>query len=74
MAQACRTLNIPFVHLSTDYVFDGTGDQPWQPKDVTKPQNAYGRSKKIGEDGIRAVGSAYGILRTSWVVSSHITL
>ena len=71
MAQACRTLNIPFVHLSTDYVFDGTGDQPWQPKDVTKPQNAYGRSKKIGEDGIRAVGSTYGILRTSWVVSSH---
>ena len=71
MAQACRTLNIPLVHLSTDYVFDGTGNQPWQPKDITKPQNAYGRSKKIGEDGIRAVGSTYGILRTSWVVSSH---
>ena len=71
MAQACRTLNIPLVHLSTDYVFDGTGNQPWQPKDIIKPQNAYGRSKKIGEDGIRAVGSTYGILRTSWVVSSH---
>jgi dTDP-4-dehydrorhamnose reductase len=71
MAQACKTLNIPLVHLSTDYVFDGTGNQPWQPKDVTKPQNAYGRSKKIGEDGIRAVGSTYGILRTSWVISSH---
>ena len=71
MAQACKTLNIPLVHLSTDYVFDGTGDQPWQPKDATKPQNAYGRSKKIGEDRIRAVGSTYGILRTSWVVSSH---
>jgi len=71
MAQACTTLNIPLVHLSTDYVFDGTGDQPWQPKDVTKPQSAYGRSKKIGEDGIRSVGSTYGILRTSWVFSSH---
>jgi len=71
MAQACTTLNIPLVHLSTDYVFDGTGNQPWQPKDIIKPQNAYGRSKKIGEDGIRAVGSTYGILRTSWVVSSH---
>ena len=71
MAQACTTLSIPLVHLSTDYVFDGTGNQPWQPKDITKPQNAYGRSKKIGEDGIRAVGSTYGILRTSWVVSSH---
>ena len=71
MAQACETLKIPLVHLSTDYVFDGTGDQPWQPKDVANPQNAYGRSKKIGEDCIRAVGSTHGILRTSWVVSSH---
>ena len=73
MAQACATLNIPLVHLSTDYVFNGTGDEPWQPKDPTKPQNAYGRSKQKGEDGIRSVGSTYGILRTSWVVSSHGT-
>lgn len=73
MAQACSALNIPLVHLSTDYVFDGTGDEPWQPKDITKPQNAYGRSKKIGEDGIRSVDSTYCILRTSWVVSSHGT-
>ena len=73
MAEACATLNIPLVHLSTDYVFDGTGDEPWQPKDTTKPQNAYGRSKKIGEDGIRSMGSTYAILRTSWVISSHGT-
>ena len=73
MAQACATLNIPLVHLSTDYVFNGTGDEPWQPKDATKPQNAYGRSKQKGEDSIRSVGSTYGILRTSWVVSSHGT-
>ena len=59
MAQACATLNIPLVHLSTDYVFDGTSDKPWQPKDVTKPINAYGRSKKKGEEGIRSVGSSY---------------
>lgn len=73
MAQACATLNIPLVHLSTDYVFDGTGDEPWYPKDATKPQNAYGRTKKIGEEGIRSVDSNYCILRTSWVVSSHGT-
>ena len=73
MAQACATLNIPLVHLSTDYVFDGTGDEPWNPKDATKPQNAYGRTKKIGEEGIRSVASNYCILRTSWVVSSHRT-
>ena len=71
MALACANLNIPLVHLSTDYVFDGTGIEPWQPSDATKPQNAYGRSKKIGEDAIRSVGSTYCILRTSWVVSSH---
>ena len=73
MAQACATLNIPLVHLSTDYVFDGTGDEPWKPKDAAKPQNAYGRSKKTGEDGIQSVGSTYCILRTSWVISSHGT-
>ena len=73
MAQACETLNIPLVHLSTDYVFDGTSDEPWQPKDVTKPINAYGRSKNKGEESVRSVGSTHSILRTSWVVSSHGT-
>ena len=73
MAKACATLGIPLVHLSTDYVFDGTGEEPWQPKDATKPQNAYGRTKMKGEDSIRSLGSTYGILRTSWVVSSHGT-
>ena len=73
MAQACAAMNIPLIHLSTDYVFDGTGEEPWQPKDVTNPQNAYGRSKKIGEDGIRLTGSIHCILRTSWVISSHGT-
>ena len=73
MAQACATLNIPLVHLSTDYVFDGTGIKPWHPKDATKPQNAYGRTKKIGEEGIRSVDSNYCILRTSWVIPSHGT-
>ena len=73
MAKACATLSIPLVHLSTDYVFDGTGEEPWQPKDAPKPQNAYGRTKMKGEDSIRSLGSTYGILRTSWVVSSHGT-
>ena len=73
MAQACETLNIPLVHLSTDYVFDGVRDEPWQPNDVTKPINAYGRSKKKGEEGVRSVGAAHCILRTSWVVSPHGT-
>jgi len=71
MAQACAELDIPLIHISTDYVFAGTGDAPWQPDDPTAPQNAYGRSKLTGEIGIRDSGAVHAILRTSWVVSAH---
>jgi len=71
MARACADLGIPLIHISTDYVFAGTGDAPWQPDDPTAPQNAYGRSKWAGEQGIRASGCTHAILRTSWVFSAH---
>jgi len=71
MAQACAELDIPLIHISTDYVFKGTGDAPWHPNDPTAPQNAYGRSKLAGEIGIRDSGAVHAILRTSWVVSAH---
>ena len=71
MAQACADLGIPLIHISTDYVFAGTGDAPWGPNDPTAPQNAYGRSKLSGEIGIRNSGAVHAILRTSWVVSAH---
>ena len=71
MAKACAELGIPFVHISTDYVFEGIGQAPWQPQDQTAPQNAYGRSKLAGETGIADSGGTYAILRTSWVVSAH---
>ena len=71
MAKACTELGIPFVHISTDYVFEGTGKDPWQPQDQTAPQNAYGRSKLAGETGIADSGGTYAILRTSWVVSAY---
>ncbi len=71
MAKACAELGIPLVHISTDYVFDGSGDTPWQPDNATEPQNAYGRSKLAGEIGIRESGAVHAILRTSWVVSAH---
>ena len=70
MAGACADLGIPFVHISTDYVFDGSGNDAWLPDCRTNPKNAYGRSKEAGEKGVIESGSIFGILRTSWVFSS----
>jgi dTDP-4-dehydrorhamnose reductase len=71
MAVRCAALGIPFLHLSTDYVFDGEGTLPFAPDHPTGPRNAYGRSKLAGEIGVRAAGGRHLILRTSWVVSAH---
>ena len=71
MARACADLGIPFVHISTDYVFAGDGDRPWQPDDPTGPLGAYGRSKLKGEIAVREAGGPHAILRTSWVFSAH---
>ena len=71
IANACAAMKIPIVHISSDYVFEGSGEQPWKPGDTTAPQNAYGRSKLVGETGIMSSGATYAILRTSWVVSAH---
>ena len=71
IAQACAEMQIPLVHISTDYVFEGSDEEAWKPSDATYPQNAYGRSKFAGERGIRNSGATYAILRTSWVVSAH---
>ena len=71
MARACADLGIPFVHISTDYVFEGGGMAPWAPTDPTGPLGAYGRSKLAGEQAIQAAGGTWAILRTSWVFSAH---
>lgn len=71
MAQAAAVRGLPFLHISTDYVFDGTGDRPFTPDHPTGPLGAYGRSKLAGEIGVRAAGGPHAILRTSWVVSAH---
>jgi dTDP-4-dehydrorhamnose reductase len=69
MARACAGLGVPFVHISTDYVFDGSGARPWQPDDPTGPLGVYGHSKLAGEDAVRAAAGAHVILRTAWVFS-----
>ena len=71
MAAAAQTLGIPFLHISTDYVFDGTGDAPFKPSDPTGPLGVYGRTKLAGEVGVREAHAAPIILRTSWVFSAH---
>ena len=73
MAEAAQKLGIPFVHVSTDYVFDGNGDQPFSPGDPVAPIGAYGSTKLQGEIGVRAVHDTAVILRTSWVFSAHGT-
>lgn len=73
MAVRCAALGLPFLHISTDYVFDGGGDAPFRPDHPTAPLGAYGRSKLAGEQGVLAAGGRALILRTSWVVSAHGT-
>jgi len=70
MARACADLGVPFLHVSTDYVFDGTGQGAWAPDAPVDPQNAYGRTKLAGEDAVRAAGGQHAILRTAWVFSA----
>ena len=71
MALAAAKMGVPFVHISTDYVFDGQGTEPFMPESPVAPQNAYGRTKLLGEEGVRSAGASHVILRTSWVFSAH---
>lgn len=71
MARAAASRGLPFIHISTDYVFDGGGTAPFKVTDATDPLGAYGRTKLAGEDAVRAAGGIHAIFRTSWVVSSH---
>lgn len=71
LAKVSASRNIPFLHISTDYVFKGGGNLNWKTSDQTNPQNSYGKSKLIGESGILEAGGPHVILRTSWVFSSH---
>jgi dTDP-4-dehydrorhamnose reductase len=71
MARAAAARGLPLLHISTDYVFDGSGQTPWAPDAPTAPLGAYGRSKLAGEEGVRAAAGAHAILRTSWVFSAH---
>lgn len=71
MAEAAARRGLPFLHISTDYVFDGGGDRPWRETDPTDPLGVYGRSKRLGEEAIIEAGGPHVILRTAWVFAAH---
>lgn len=69
MAEAGRTIGARFIHLSTDYVFDGHGDLPYSTTAPTHPLNVYGASKLGGEQAVAVADPTAAIVRTSWVHS-----
>ena len=71
LAEEAARLEIPLVHYSTDYVYDGAKSSPYVETDSTNPLSVYGKSKLAGEDAIRAVGLPHLILRTSWVYGAR---
>lgn len=71
MARSCAARALPFLHVSSDYVFDGMPGRAWRENDLAAPLGAYGRSKLAGERAVAAAGGRHAILRTSWVFSAH---
>ncbi|MEQ9039950.1 MAG: dTDP-4-dehydrorhamnose reductase [Silicimonas sp.] len=71
LAEAAAETGTPIIHVSSDYVFDGSGSAPKRPEETTAPLSAYGISKEAGEIGIRESGARHVVLRTSWVFSAH---
>ena len=71
MAETCAEMGIPLVHISTDYVFDGSGLEAFTPSDQMAPKNAYGRTKSLGEKFVKDSDVVCAIVRTSWVFSAH---
>jgi len=73
ISRMCESRGIPYVHISTDYVFDGDKPAPYVENDRRNPKTVYGRSKSEGEDVVIASGASAAIIRTSWVYAAHGT-
>jgi dTDP-4-dehydrorhamnose reductase len=71
LAKAAARLNVPIIHLSTDYVFDGSKESPYLEADPVAPLGVYGRSKLAGEEAVANATDNHAILRTAWVYSPY---
>lgn len=71
MAEEAKKIGAAFVHYSTDYVFDGSKNEPYTEEDATNPLSAYGRTKLAGEKAIALAGARHAIFRTAWVYATH---
>jgi dTDP-4-dehydrorhamnose reductase len=71
LALVAKELGARFVHISTDYVFDGSSDTPYRPEEKTNAQSAYGRSKLAGEVAVQESGADYQIFRTAWLYGAN---
>ena len=70
LARETARRGIPIVHVSTDYVFDGSKDAPYVESDPVRPLGVYGETKEAGEAAVRAANPAHAIVRTAWVASA----
>ena len=70
IARACATARVPFIHMSTDYVFGGDKGSPYTEADPRRPLNVYGASKAAGEDAVQAAGGRSAIVRVAWLYSA----
>jgi dTDP-4-dehydrorhamnose reductase len=71
LAAACAAANVPLIHVSSDYVFPGDGERPYETTDPVRPRSVYGTTKAAGETAVLGSGARAWVVRTAWVYGAH---